>query len=175
MCLKVQDDEGLLYASYIFAAYQYAMDMGAQIIVNSFSNTYWSVPQSPPGRHADMNFHDLLTSVRQMVPICMSLEALISTVACPPANMSESLRWTLQMLNMAFPQLWMCWLLCDRTRPSTSLVEYFHKFLGQLALRVIDPVACVCRSQALPTGCCLRGCCTCCGRCRHFDLCSCWK
>lgn len=49
MCLKVQDDEGLLFASYIFAAYQYAMDMGAHLIVNSFSNTYWSVPQNPPG------------------------------------------------------------------------------------------------------------------------------
>lgn len=49
MCLKVQDDDGHLFASYIFAAYQYALDMGAHIIVNSFSNTYWSVPRDPPG------------------------------------------------------------------------------------------------------------------------------
>eukprot|EP00892_Ulva_mutabilis_P012121 jgi/Ulvmu1/9281/UM050_0030.1 len=49
MCLKVQDDDGQLFASYIFSAYQYALDMGAHIIVNSFSNTYWSVPQDPPG------------------------------------------------------------------------------------------------------------------------------
>jgi thermitase len=47
MCLKVQDKDGKLYASYIFAAYQYALDMGAHIIVNSFSNTYWSVPEQP--------------------------------------------------------------------------------------------------------------------------------
>lgn len=49
MCLKIQDDDGHLFASYIFTAYQYALDMGAHIIVNSFSNTYWSVPQDPPG------------------------------------------------------------------------------------------------------------------------------
>lgn len=49
MCLKVQDDDGHLFASYIFAAYQYAVDMGAHIVVNSFSNSYWSVPQNPPG------------------------------------------------------------------------------------------------------------------------------
>lgn len=28
---------------------QYAMDMGAHIVVNSFSNTYWSVPEEQPG------------------------------------------------------------------------------------------------------------------------------
>lgn len=44
MCLKVQDREGHLFASYMFQAYQYALDMGAHIVVNSFSNTYWSVP-----------------------------------------------------------------------------------------------------------------------------------
>jgi subtilisin family serine protease len=48
MCLKVQDSDGALFASYIFAAYQYALDMGAHIIVNSFSNTYWSVPDELP-------------------------------------------------------------------------------------------------------------------------------
>lgn len=47
MCLKVQDADDALYASYMFAAYQYALDMGAHIIVNSFSNTYWSVPATP--------------------------------------------------------------------------------------------------------------------------------
>jgi subtilisin family serine protease len=49
MCLKVQDSGGHLFASYIFSAYQYALDMGAHIIVNSFSNTYWSVPRELPG------------------------------------------------------------------------------------------------------------------------------
>ena len=44
MCLKVQDGDGRLFASYMFQAYQYALDMGAHIVVNSFSNTYWSVP-----------------------------------------------------------------------------------------------------------------------------------
>lgn len=49
MCLKIQDSDGALYASYIFQAYQYALDMGAHIVVNSFSNTYWSVPEDLPG------------------------------------------------------------------------------------------------------------------------------
>lgn len=49
MCLKVQDSDGALFASYIFSAYQYAQDMGAHIIVNSFSNTYWAVPNELPG------------------------------------------------------------------------------------------------------------------------------
>lgn len=49
MCLKIQDRDGALFASYIFSAYQYALDMGAHIVVNSFSNTYWSVPEELPG------------------------------------------------------------------------------------------------------------------------------
>lgn len=49
MCLKVQDGDGRLFASYMFAAYQYALDMGAHIVVNSFSNTYWAVPTDPAG------------------------------------------------------------------------------------------------------------------------------
>ena len=45
-CIRAQDDNGELFASYMFKAYQYALDMGAHIVVNSFSNTYWSVPSS---------------------------------------------------------------------------------------------------------------------------------
>jgi subtilisin family serine protease len=56
MCLKVQDGDGKLFASYMFAAYQYALDNGAHIVVNSFSNTYWSVPtgaaRAPPSSAA---------------------------------------------------------------------------------------------------------------------------
>jgi hypothetical protein len=53
MCLKVQDKDGRLFASYMFSAYQYALDMGAHIVVNSFSNTYWSVPTEAASAHCD--------------------------------------------------------------------------------------------------------------------------
>jgi len=49
MCLKVQDTEGAIYASYIFAAFNYARSMGAHIVCSSFSNTYWSLPTAPAG------------------------------------------------------------------------------------------------------------------------------
>jgi subtilisin family serine protease len=47
MCLKIADTDGKMYASYVFAAYEYAAKMGAHIIVNSFSNTFWKVPEGP--------------------------------------------------------------------------------------------------------------------------------
>lgn len=49
MCLKVNDDNGKLFASSVFKAYAYAKAMGAHIVSNSFSNTYWSLPTAAPG------------------------------------------------------------------------------------------------------------------------------
>lgn len=87
MCLKVQDDDGRLFASYIFAAYQYAMEMGAHIIVNSFSNTYWSVPQNPPGMStSDCNICSLdriMDSRGQLINLTRHPEALAQTHNLP--------------------------------------------------------------------------------------------
>jgi subtilisin family serine protease len=49
MCLKVSDEDGRLYASSVFQAYSYAKAMGAHIVSNSFSNTYWSIPAETSG------------------------------------------------------------------------------------------------------------------------------
>ena len=54
MCLKVQDDNGNIFASYVFGAFQYAQAMGAHIISNSFSNTYWDLPSEPSGMRSLM-------------------------------------------------------------------------------------------------------------------------
>jgi hypothetical protein len=94
MCLKVQDSNGGLFASYIFEAYQYAQDMGAHIIVNSFSNTYWSVPQdlpSPNHYKQTAAFEDAIKSLNKsgvLIFAAAGNEQVRSAVCCAVSSLT---------------------------------------------------------------------------------------